>query len=88
MAVAGKVRTLDGVEHELTTETLTIAELGRQFVPRGSFGAMPGGGTESSSGTASSPTVSWSQSTAGKYVIVMPVAGVLVSPSLHRRRLG
>ena len=69
-------------------ETLTIAELGRQFVPRGSFGAMPGGGTESSSGTASSPTVSWSQSTAGKYVIVMPVAGVLVSPSLHRRRLG
>ncbi|MEW5990259.1 MAG: hypothetical protein AB1736_02795 [Chloroflexota bacterium] len=69
-------------------ETLSVEELGRQFVPRRGGSYLPGGGTESSSGSSASPSTSWSQSTAGKYVIVMPLSGVQVSPSLHRRRLG
>jgi len=68
-------------------ELLTVAELGRQFVPRGSGWGLPGGGTESNSGSGTSPSVSWSQSTAGKYVIVLPMSGVPVSPALHLRRL-
>jgi hypothetical protein len=68
-------------------ETLTVAELGRQFVPRGNRGSLPGGGTDTSTGSGSSSIASWSQALAGKYVIVMPLAGVLVSPSLHLRRL-
>jgi hypothetical protein len=49
-------------------ESLTVEELGRQFVPRGSRSALPGGGLDA---TSNSPT-SWSQGMSGKYVIVMP----------------
>jgi len=49
-------------------EALTVEELGRQFVPRGSRSALPGGGSDSTSSSASS----WSQGMSGKYVIVMP----------------
>ena len=57
-------------------ESLSVADLGRQFVPRNSHNFMPGGGTEASSTPSSSgaPTASgsWSQAFAGKYVIVIP----------------
>jgi hypothetical protein len=57
-------------------ESLSVADLGRQFVPRNSRNFMPGGGTEGgpSPGIGSSATASgsWSQPFAGKYVIVMP----------------
>ena len=57
-------------------EALTVAELGRQFVPRGSRASMPGGGTEAVPTSPSSATTGaaagWSGGLAGKYVIVMP----------------
>ncbi|TAK00538.1 MAG: hypothetical protein EPO36_08370 [Chloroflexota bacterium] len=68
-------------------ETLSVATLGRQFVPRRGGASLPGGGTESSPTSGAGSTSSWSQALAGKYVIVMPVAGVTGSPSLHLRRL-
>ncbi|MCI0585025.1 MAG: hypothetical protein L0227_19395 [Chloroflexi bacterium] len=68
-------------------QSLTVEELGRQFVPRRGGSFMPGGGTESSLGSTSSSTSSWSQRLAGKYVIVMPASTLLVGPSLHHRRL-
>jgi hypothetical protein len=52
-------------------ESLTVEELGRQFVPRGSRTTPNGGGTTNSSGSPS-PTSSWSQGMSGKYVIAMP----------------
>jgi hypothetical protein len=56
-------------------QSLTIAELGRQFVPRGSHVALPGGGTDAPADAqpgGSSSVANWSQELAGKYVIVMP----------------
>jgi len=47
-------------------QALAVAELARQFVPRGSRGALPGG--DAGQDLASS----WSQGFSGKYVIVMP----------------
>ncbi|HEX5590831.1 MAG TPA: hypothetical protein VFX65_11130 [Candidatus Limnocylindrales bacterium] len=47
-------------------ESLTVEELGRQFVPRGSRTSLPGGGT------GSSGTSGWSQGLAGKYVVALP----------------
>jgi hypothetical protein len=57
-------------------ESLTVAELGGQFVPRGVRAAIPGGGTEAAStpGPSGAPNAGSSslQGLAGKYVIVMP----------------
>ena len=52
-------------------ESLTVEELGRQFVPRGSRSASIGTGTTNSSGSSGAVSA-WSQGMAGKYVIVMP----------------
>ncbi len=56
-------------------ESVSIAELRRQFVPRGFRGEVPGGGTEGASSTGvstSGATSGWSAGLAGRYVIVMP----------------
>jgi hypothetical protein len=69
-------------------QSLTIAELGRQFVPRGSRTTLPGGGTESGAGAttgASGAASTWSQALAGKYVIVMPYAEARPGRGLHAR---
>ncbi len=57
-------------------ESLSVVELGKQFVPRASRGEIPGGGSaaDPSAGTlASGSTSSWPQAFAGRYVIVMPL---------------
>lgn len=46
-------------------ESLTVKEVGRQFVPRTARSPLTGS-------TGSSPTSAWSQQMSGKYVIVMP----------------
>ena len=56
-------------------ESLSVEELGRQFVPRGSRGEVPGGGTTVAPNAgvpASGATTGWSRALSGKYVIVMP----------------
>ncbi len=56
-------------------ESLTVKELAQQFVPRGSRGEVPGGGTTvapTAGAPASGATTGWSQALSGKYVIVMP----------------
>jgi hypothetical protein len=57
-------------------ESLTVAELGRQFVPRGMRTSLPGGNgrTVPTPGPSGAPDAgsTWSQALAGKYVIVMP----------------
>ncbi len=62
-------------------QSLTLEELGRQFVPRGFRGSIPGGGTEPLPTAGSdpepgspggSPDASRYGGLAGKYVIVMP----------------
>jgi hypothetical protein len=60
-------------------ESLTLAELGRQFVPRGSRASIPGGGTEPASNAGSG----WSQGLSGKHVIVMPFTEVEASRVFH-----
>jgi hypothetical protein len=62
-------------------ETLTVDELSRQFVPRGSHASLPGGGAEATPGpsAAPDPAATWSQGMSGKYVIVMPYLPVSYS---------
>jgi hypothetical protein len=59
-------------------QSLSVADLGRQFVPRGYRSSLPGGGTEASPTAgpygASDTFQAWSQGLSGKYVIVMPYA--------------
>jgi hypothetical protein len=47
-------------------ESLTVEELGRQFVPRGQRSSNPSGSTSSGGVTG------WSQGLAGKYVVALP----------------
>jgi hypothetical protein len=62
-------------------EAISVEELGRQFVPRGSR-STPAGSTNSSGSSTAVST--WSQGMAGKYVIVMPYD---IEPvELHRTR--
>jgi hypothetical protein len=68
-------------------ESLTVEALGRQFVPRGNRGSLPGGGTDTSTGSGSS---SIAQLVAGPRRQVRhrhALAASSVSPSLHLRRL-
>lgn len=71
-------------------QSLAIAELGRQFVPRGNRASIPGGGMEAaptvSPAEAPNPAVSWSQGLAGKYVIVMPYTAVDHGRGAHALR--
>ncbi|MBF8289462.1 MAG: hypothetical protein HW391_430 [Chloroflexi bacterium] len=53
--------------------SITVEELGRQFVPRGFRGSLPGGDPEpTASPSGTSPAAGWSHGLGGKYVIVMP----------------
>lgn len=58
-------------------QALTVAQLGRQFVPRGTRPSIPeaGAGAVASPGPSGSPDAGsgWRQALAGKFVIVMPV---------------
>jgi hypothetical protein len=57
--------------------TLTVETLGRQFVPRGLRGSLPGGGTETPAApVGSEPAGGWTPGLAGKYVIVTPFTAV------------
>lgn len=58
-------------------ESLTVDELGRQFVPRGQRGSTPGGGSTSSG------TSGWSQGLSGKYVVALPYTVVDLSRSVR-----
>jgi hypothetical protein len=71
-------------------ESLTVAELGRQFVPRGTRALVPGGGTETAPSpgpaAASSTASGWAGGLAGKFVIVMPFTAIehpRVSPAVR-----
>jgi len=59
-------------------QAMTVAQLGRQFVPRGTRTLLPGGGSEPvpTAGPSGAPQPGFSglRALAGKYVIVMPVA--------------
>jgi hypothetical protein len=55
-------------------ESLTVEELGRQFVPRGLRGATPNGSTTSG-------VTGWSGGLAGKYVVALPYTIVEMSRS-------
>lgn len=61
-------------------EWLSVAALGRQFVPRGFHGALPGGDPEPSPSADPAanpdPFGTWSHGLSGKYVTVMPYAVV------------
>jgi hypothetical protein len=57
-------------------ESLTVEELGRQFVPRGQRGSTPNGST-------SSGVTGWSQGLAGKYTIALPYTIVEMSRSIR-----
>jgi hypothetical protein len=58
-------------------ESLTVEELGRQFVPRGSRGANPGGGSTSSGISG------WSQGMAGKYTVALPYTIIELSRAVR-----
>jgi hypothetical protein len=56
--------------------SLTVAQLGRQFLPRGYRGWQPGGSgaADSTTGPPEPPRLafSWSKALAGNYVVVLP----------------
>jgi hypothetical protein len=58
-------------------ESLTVEELGRQFVPRGQRSSTPNGTTSSGGVTG------WSQGLAGKYVVALPYTIVEMSRSIR-----
>lgn len=69
-------------------QSLTLESLGRQFVPRGNRGVLPGGGSDTSTTAqpgSTSSTSSWSQALAGKYVIVMPYVEARPGRGQHAR---
>ena len=57
-------------------ESLTIEELGRQFVPRGQRSSTPNGSTPSG-------VTGWSQGLAGKYVVALPYTIVEMARSVR-----